>query len=284
MSSEATATPSAVSRGDYHLPAEQLDALEASIVASVRDAIHDQSSVAVLLVSGEDEFAAFGRTSETLGFSFEDYDFAEGMARYEETSQFLLTLDLDTARVAHVKRIVTPLPPFTEGETGIEVLDDRAIAADVRERARLADLLALHGIGDLSRCITVATNLNTKRGVRDFLAKPYVLVSYKAVFLIADSAGVTHGFAYMNQRAIESLNGGLGFSFSLLGDREYHLPIAGKPGSYDQDYVAVCFPNSPENQRAFREAAPEYPGRALIADREVPVLARRTGGALALAC
>jgi hypothetical protein len=199
------------------------------------------------------------------------------MKSYEDRSEFLYTLDLDTGKVAHVKRIVSALDPAeTErtGLTGIEVIDDHIATNSPQEHASLEDIKRHHGVSDFSKYLNITTNQNTKRAERDFLNKPYVLISYKAVFQLIIQRGVQDLFAYMNKKAVDSLEGGLGVTHDLVAGKELHLPMPDDPTQFDADYIAVCIPNTEKNRAAFTEVNPDYPGTSLIADREVPLITR----------
>lgn len=265
-----------ITKDAYHMTPEALDTMEVTIAQTLSEKTGLDSGIAVLMVDGQSAMADFGRTCEQDIFTKagEDYDFHQGMMPYEDRSTFIYTVDLDLGRVAHVKRVVGPLEAEDReqsGVTGLEVIDDRIRAVVPEQQATLDEMTTHHSIDDLSKCINITTNLNTKRGENNFFEKPYSLVSYKAVFGLVERDDLTHLFAYMNQKAIRSLPGGLGVQYDLLNGKEYHLPMPDDPAKSDNDYLAVVLPNTQSNRDAFTKTNPDFPGTALIADREVAV-------------
>jgi hypothetical protein len=260
----------------YHLSPEVLDSMEVTITQTVSEKSRLTTGIAVLMVDGQHELGDFGRTYEQQIFAGEgeDYDFHEGMQPYEDRSTFIYTVDLDMGRVAHVKRVVNALSPEASeqsGITGLEVLDDRVRAVVPEEHATVEEIKAFHQVEDFQRCLNITTNLNTKRGERNFFEKPYSLISYKAVFSLVERDDLSHLFAYMNPKAITSLQGGLGVDHELLNGKEYHLPLPHDPTQFDDNYLAVAIPVTQPNKDAFTKKNDQFMGTHLIAEREVVV-------------
>ena len=244
-----------------------LDRLEAQVVGVLRAGEADRP-MAWAVIDGSSGLARLGRTFEALRFP--DYDMAAAMAPYEDASLFLYTADLDAGRVAHVKRIVRAkslADTARTGITGLEVIDDRLNAADDVEIASAQAIYAYHGITEPRTCWNLATNLITDR-VRPTRARPYSLLSYKAVLELAMTMGVEHVFAYVNRMAIKSL-GRLGVPTDLVMGREFHLPVA---HGYDPDYVAVQISLDVRITRAFTVVDPAHPLSRVVVTTPVPIV------------
>jgi hypothetical protein len=263
----------------YNLSPLQMDELELGLVLALRGDTGVADGVVCSITGPQSRFANFGRTTEQEKFTEhgEEYDFHEGMAPYEDRSQFLYTVDLTEGRIAHSKRLVSGLPQAEVDETGlsgIEAFDDRVDAALASERLSLDAILAHHGIASVDQCLNVATNNRTKRIEQvtdeEKLANPYTFISYKGLYLFAEPTPVNFIIAYLNPFAAQSL-AAMQLDSELLGGKEFHLPLTGEEGGYDEKYSAFVIPINEHNSRAFTEVDPENPMTALIADREVPL-------------
>lgn len=233
----------------------------------------DHSGLATALLGADDPLSDFIRTYEGSVFGAEGYDFHAGMKPYEQQSLFLVTVDLEGKVAAHIKRIVQARRTGSGGQhaglTGIEVVDDRLTASVDRERVGLWEILDYHKILDIQTCLNLTSNIQTGRSKPSW-NRPYSLISYKAVFKVTRVLGVDNIFAYMNRVAIRSL-GRVGVEFEKLAGRDFHLPIPGRPGSYDLNYEAICIPGTRHNLEVFSKDNPEKPFTTLIAGLDVPL-------------
>jgi hypothetical protein len=256
----------------YQLSGEELTAIETRLVDLLEQS-QCRSRVATVLLSADNPMSDFVRTYEAAVFGAEDYDFFAGMKPYERDSLFLVTVDLETRIVAHVKRIVRARTRQVGTEdvslTGIEVLDDRLTATDENEKVGLRRIMEFHNIVDLNRCLNLTSNIQTGR-CKPSWDKPYSLISYKAVFKVTRVLGIDFIFAYMNRIAIRSL-GRVGVEFEKLAGKDFHLPMPGEPERYDLRYEAVCIPGTPHNLEALMREDPERPFTRLIAGLDVPL-------------
>lgn len=260
-----------VDREAYFLSPEQMDGLEAELFAQIEPQLKEGQDIVAVVVPWDSKFADFGRTSETIAYG--DYDNHNAMQDYEQHSLFVFTYDTDHGKVGHVKRLVLPKTPeerHKSGLTGIEIIDDRLRAGIDTERLDLQTIFDAHDIASIEQCINVTSNHRTKRLDTEFLEKPYVLVSYKAVFQLVDDANIERLFAYLNPKAVKSL-GQMGLEWSMLADGQYHLPDAEAEGGYDTDYNAVVIPHTQHNVDVFTKLDPDNPATALIAERDVPM-------------
>jgi hypothetical protein len=240
-------TTEIVEKEAYHLSPELMDIYEAEFITKVEESGLAPEGYAVVVVESGDKYADFGRTTETLAFEGEDYDFHAGMKPYEGHSVFLFTADLHNRAIAHTKRIVgANLSP--EGTTGFEVVDDRLKATNPEEVISVADINEFHRIDDLTKCLNVNTNQTTLRCPPGL----HSVMSYKGLFEYVQTSNATHLFAYLNRKAAKSL-GKLELDCNLLGNREFHLPIPGNSGEYDENYVAYCIPSTANNIDAFTQ-------------------------------
>lgn len=247
-----------VSRESYNLSPEQMDEIEAELFTKIRSLV-GASPVAVAVVPHDSRYADFGRTSETQ--IYKGYDNHAAMAPYENQSFFLYTYDTETGTIAHVKRIVRAKTPEELGGselTGLEIIDDR-LKATGEEHASLEDIKDFHGLDDLSRVWNVAANhimrrQNKKTGL------PYTEASYLALFRLTREENINAILAYVNDDARHSLFEKADLEYSLLGGRAYHLPddpVNHETTTYDDDYVAVCIPETDHNLGVF-EAIPLF--------------------------
>jgi hypothetical protein len=267
-----------IPREAYELSAEQLDDMEAALVANFKEKTGVETGVVCMLVAPDSEFANFGRTIESVMFKKvgEDYDFPEGMAPYEATSRFLYTVDVDLAKIAHTKRIVTAFSPEKRaqtGLTGLEAFDDRMTANVEDEHVELEDILSYHQVDNVEQVLNVATNNRTKRVEQteeEFFERPYVLMSYKGTYELLESDGANFILAYVNRFAYDSL-GGLGLEAEDLAGGEYHLPLTTETEQYDPKYQAIVLPANEHNRKAFSTVDPENPLTALIAEKVLPL-------------
>lgn len=218
-----------------------------------------EAEIVGLVVPTDAQIANFGRTGEQGTFTElgEDYDFATGMASHENNSRFLFTVDqrpaLPEPRIIHVKRMVFPNPNGVDedGFIGIEMIDDRLVATDPRERMDLEELLTASGltIAGLKDVINVATNFRTRRANREHNLKDIgTLLSYHFLVKYGDDNGAKAILAYLNRAAEMSL-GFVGAEKHLLGGKEFHLPKTS--GGYDTDYKAHVIPGSERNLDLF---------------------------------
>jgi hypothetical protein len=271
ISESAEAVNPIISPEAYHLTEQELDELETELFDTLGDAVDIDQDIVSVVVPWDSHLANFGRTYETLRFP--GYDNYTAMRDYESNSLFVYTLDGETGKIAHVKRLVKAKSPDEQQETGltgIEVIDDRLRATIDEEMLDLDTIKETHGVDDISKCWNVTSNLRTKRSDASFFDRPYVLVSYKATFALGKEAGVERLFAYLNPKAIKSL-GDLSLSYDLVGDREFHIPEPDSEGEYDKEYTAVCLPYTEENMNIFTVLDEEIPVTTLIANREVPI-------------
>lgn len=255
----------------YNLPPVEMDRIESGILEVAHKTVGEDATVVAALIEGGSPQADFGRTIETQ--TFQGYDFHTAMAPYEDRSLFLYTVDLAAGRIGHVKRVVKPLDEGERqatGMTGLEILDDRLSAPVESQRVTLDEVVAQHGIHDLSRTLNITTNMGTGRSMPS-RENPYGLLSYKALFnycLVEDMEAL---FAYLNDLAIKSL-GRLGIEHKLLAGREFNLPLPDQPGEYDTGYKAVVIPRSRRNLEAFTTVDPDIPFTKLVASRNIPLL------------
>lgn len=242
----------------YDLVASDVDLLE-KMVTTYTGINAPEAEIVGLVVPTDAEIANFGRTGEQGTFRElgEDYDFKEGMAPHEPNSTFLYTIDqrdcVPEPRIIHVKRMVSPNTGGldTDGFTGIEMIDDRLVATDVRESMDLDELLAASGLtmDGLKQVINVATNYRTRRGEREHNLKEIgTLLSYHFLVEHGDGSGAKAILAYLNRAAAMSL-GFVGAEKRLLGGKEFHLPKTN--GGYDTDYTAQVIPGSAHNLDIF---------------------------------
>jgi hypothetical protein len=267
-----------VTKEAYHLSPELMGMYEAEIIDKLEESGLAPSGFAVILIENGDRYADFGRTSETLAFPDEDYDFHAGMRRYEKESVFLYTADLSNRAIAHTKRIVRA-KPSPDGTTGLEVIDDRIRAARFkvrdasveetlsREAADLSMITSFHNIKNLDSCYNVSTNQSTGRCPPG----PHSIISYKGLFEYVETVSATHLLAYLNRKAIKSL-GRLELDCKLLCDTEFHLPLTGKPGEYDTNYLAYCIPSTLNNINAFTKPDPKNNIRNMAGTFPVPLI------------
>ncbi len=258
----------------YHLTQEAMTDIENDIVKCFEESSGLRDGIGVFLVQADNYLSDFGRTSETIAFENEGYDFHQGMEPYETRSEFLYTIDMDIRKIAHVKRLVTAKSEediIKDGTTGVEVIDDRLTTKNPAEQASLEEILTHHQIDSPAKIMNVTSNLNTKRGQNNVFIKPYSLYSYKAVFNLAYGRGLSALVAYMNSKAFRSLRVGLGIESQLLAGKEFHLPAPEKEGGYDTDYLAVAIFATQNNLAAFSTVNRRHPGSLLIANIEVPI-------------
>lgn len=267
-----TIADSFVPKSEYLLSPEEMDEIESELFSELEPHLGSDDMVTVV-VPWDSKYAKFGRTSETWAYG--DFDNHAEMVQYEQNSFFIYTYDTEHGRIAHVKRILhakTPEERDATGLTGVEVIDDRIVAQVDKEKAELDELMAYHDIPDIEQCWNVTSNHRTNRVNANFLERPFVLASYKTVFELGRRSGVTRLFAYLNEKAINSLAGeNMQIEYQLLGGEEYHLPLPNKPGMYDEDFVATCLPYTPANMSKFTEVDETAIGTVLIADRDVPI-------------
>ena len=256
----------------YQLSGADLTAIETRLVDLLEQS-QCGSRVATVLLPTDNPLSDFVRTYEASVFGAEGYDFCAGMKPYERDSFFLVTVDLETRVVAHVKRIVRArrerIAVQGASLTGIEVVDDRLTATDQFEKVSLLEIMEFHEIVDINSCFNLTSNIQTGR-CKPSWDKPYSLISYKAVFKITRLLGIDFIFAYMNRLAIRSL-GRVGVEFDKLAGKDFHLPLPGEPGKYDLKYEAVCIPGTRHNLEVFMREDPEKPFTRLIAGLEVPL-------------
>ena len=267
-----TPPPFVVPKQAYEVDEGLLDALEASLVTELSDHIeHDGPSIVTVVVPWDSPYANFGRMTETQNYT--GYDNHAAMEQYEARSIWLFTVDVAEGGIDHVKRLVPAIDAETRAETartGIEVIDDRLIAAerligeDLAEAADLGQIQTFHGIDDIERIWNVTSNHTTNR-VNDantpdsaLASAMNTLRSYKATYQLGKEGNVDALLAYLNAAAIKSL-GKMGVEHELLLGREFHLPEPDKPGEYDKHYVAVTIPYTPENQACFTDVFPYEP-------------------------
>jgi hypothetical protein len=259
-------------RDAYQLSGAELTATEIRLV-DLLEQCPGRSGLATVLLPTDNPLSDFVRTYEASVFGAEDYDFFAGMKPYERDSLFLVTVDLESRVIAHVKRIVRARREHvgTQGAslTGIEVVDDRLMATDEKERIGMREIMEFHRILDIHRCFNLTSNIQTGR-CQPSWEKPYSLISYKAVFKVTRVLGIDFIFAYMNRLAIRSL-GRVGVEFEKLAGMDFHLPMPGEPGRYDVNYQAVCIPGTRHNLEVFTHEDPERPFTRLIAGLDVPL-------------
>ncbi|MCA9331073.1 hypothetical protein KC957_03415 [Candidatus Saccharibacteria bacterium] len=269
----------------YHLDDSAMEELERGMVTDLlpfRDALPaGANGVVALAVQPNHPYADFGRTIEQQKFTErgEDYDFHEGMAAYEANSMFVYTVDLKDGkqRIAHCKRVVfaNQQDQLDAGEpTRIEPFDDRVSSPVEEEACGLDEVLAYHGISDISRCLNVATNATTDR-LEGGLEDPYTLISYKAIFELVATNGIQFVTAYLNKYAERSLDTIQVVNQRVLG-REFHLPLG--DGEYDEAYKAVVIPADAHNVDVFCKPNPENEFAMFIAPRPVPLFAADEAG------
>jgi hypothetical protein len=245
----------------------RIDAIERVIVAALRAGDPDRV-LACAVVDAGSPLAAFGRAIEAARFP--EYDMAKVMEPWEPSSLFLYTVDVEQARIGHIKRLVRGRDAdefAATGRTGIEVLDDRVDATDPDEQASLDLLLGEFGITDPALVWNIATSCATER-VAPTRHRPYSLLTYKGLLLLTRPIGVDHFYAYINKKTVRSM-GRLGIPSTLLGGREYHLPV---PGGYDHDYVAVHIVTDEPTVRAFTVTDPARPLSRAVAEADFPVV------------
>ncbi len=264
--------PFFVTQDAYRLAESRLTSIEGGLADLVGHSSAGAGTATVLLGS-DDPRSDFVRTYEASVFGAEHYDFHEGMKPYERDSLFLVTLDLDARVVAHVKRIVRARKERVVFDgallTGIEVVDDRLTATDPQERAGLQEVMFHHQIVDWGRCFNLTSNIQTGR-CKPTWDRPYSLISYKAVFKLTRIIGIDNIFAYMNRLAVRSL-GRVGVEFEPLAGKQFHLPMPGRPGSYDENYAAMCIPGTRHNLEVFTKEDPERPFTRMVAGLDVPL-------------
>ncbi len=259
-----------IGREAYHLSPEGLGEIESRAADYVKNTLGINSGVVALTSVGDTNLSNFSRTIETN--TFEGYDFHGSMMPYESRSIFVNTIDVDSGKIAHVKRIVeaNSLEQVeATGLTGIEIIDDRLNTEIPEEAVALSSIIKYHNINNISKSLNITTNMGTGR-IAPSKSRPYSLASYKAIFEIAQDKEKSHLFAYLNPLAIKSL-GRIGLQYDLLAGGEYHLPHSGSKTEYDIDYKAVCIPNTEHNIKVFTEAAKDRPITRLVADMNIPV-------------
>jgi hypothetical protein len=245
----------------------RIDAIERVIVAALRAGGPDRV-LACAVVDAGSPLAAFGRAIEAARFP--EYDMAKVMEPWEPASLFLYTVDVERGRIGHVKRLVRGRSAeefAATGRTGLEVLDDRVDATDPDEQADLDELLGEFDITDTALVWNIATSCATER-VAPTRHRPYSLLTYKGLLLLTRPIGVDHFYAYINKKTVRSM-GRLGIPSTLLGGREYHLPV---PGGYDHDYVAIHMVTDEPTVRAFTVVDPARPLSRAVAEAEFPVV------------
>jgi hypothetical protein len=258
-----------MSSGDPSTTADELrlDAIERVITAALR--VGEPGRVlACAAVDASSPLAAFGRAIEAARFP--EYDMGKVMEPWEDASLFLYTVDVEQARIGHVKRMVrgrTPDEVVRTGRTGLEVFDDRLDATDPDEQATLPELLDEFGITDTSKVWNIATSCATER-IHPTRSRPYSLLTYKGLFRLTRPLGVNHFYAYINKKTVRAL-GRLGIPYSLVGGREFHLPV---PGGYDLDYVAIHMITDDPTSRAFNVVDPARPLSRAVAEADLAVV------------
>jgi hypothetical protein len=272
------------SQESYNLEDDDLNVIENRVVKDLFEAGITEG-IAVVVIEGDNQIGDFGRTLENRIFNQEKrqegYDFFSGMSPYENRSRFVLTVDTDLRKVAHVKRIVMPFDDIgkrEDGLTGIEVLDDR-ISADPGCIEYLSSeyVFEVNGSEELSQSINVATNFRTSMGSEGNSAL-YTATSYKAVFMLAGEGGV---FAYLNEAATRSL-GYIDLEFGgIAPDIDFHLPKTYPETGYDDDYRAVHIPRTQHNIDVFTKGIEGKPLTEFMASIN-PMTSSYVGGSLVL--
>lgn len=257
---------------NYHLEPVEMEVIERELIGQYKASgdVQDER-VAAFVLQHDDPYADFARTIETA--TYENYDSALAMRPYEASSFFVLTADMQTDRIAHIKRVVAANPTLGlpgANLTGLEVIDDRIKAVNPDEHASLEDLLVAHEIDDVMRGWNLTSN-SAVPGVTPSKENPYTLLSYKAIYQLTRTEDMDFILAYLNEGAQKSL-GKLGVVSQLLGGRDFHLPSPPNSTTYDQHYTAFVIPNVPENTDAFTRVNPDKPLTRLVADRVVPVI------------
>jgi hypothetical protein len=245
----------------------RLDAIERVITAALRDGGRDRV-LACAVIDASSPLADFGRAIEAARFP--EYDMAKVMEPWDSRSLFLYTVDVERGRIGHIKRLVrgrTATELAQSGRTGIEVLDDRLDATDSAEQATLEGLFAQFGITDPATVWNIATSCATER-VAPTRQRPYSLLTYKGLLYLTAPLPADHFFAYINKKTVRSM-ARLGIPSSMVGDREFHLPV---PGGYDHNYVAVHITADEGTVRAFTVVDPARPLSRAVAEADFPVV------------
>jgi hypothetical protein len=246
----------------------RLDAIESVIVDTIRDGGADRS-VAVAVIDAASPLADFGRAIEAARFP--EFDMAKAMRPFEDASIFLFTVDVEKGRIGHVERLVrgrTAEEFAVTGRTGLEVLDDRLDAIDPAEQASPEQLLAEHGISSPDAVWNIATSCATAR-IAPTRQRPYSLLTVKGLLTLAEPVGVGHCLAYVNQKTVRSM-ARLGIPSTLVGQREFHLPIG--EGQYAEDFVAIHMQSDQATLDAFWKVNPEFPLSRFVAELDLPVV------------
>ena len=243
---------------EYHLSDEEITDIEETICRSYKLTETGYDGLASIIIPGDCGLAGLARTTEQRTFKPEGYNSFIYMRGYESGSGFIYTIRPNTTLsqpygVAHVKRFVVPysLDDITStGRTRIEVIDDRLLTPDSKQRLELSDIPKALGISVVDTCLNINSNINTRRLPKtvDAPIAPSQ-ISYLSVFKIAEMFGIDHVLSYMNVKALKSLgNSGLD---AVVFDN-FHLPIDDERTRFDQSYPLVRVSRTKHNLQTLK--------------------------------